>query len=83
MLTAHCASWSLSQGLTDVISVVHVSAYQSSIMEGLVASMGGLDASLSNAASSAIVKSVEVAGKEDVLGDVFGCLLRLWQQQGR
>ena len=73
----------LSQGLADIISVIHVSAYQSSIMEGLVASMGGLDASLSNAASSAIVNNIEGAGNGDVFGDVFGCLLRLWQQQGR
>ena len=47
------------QGLPAVVAILQVPAYQTALLEGLAASIGGLDSSLSKAASAAVLRLVE------------------------
>ena len=46
------------QELQAVAALLVVPEYQAAVLEGLVASMGGLDASLAKAASAALVQTL-------------------------
>lgn len=48
----------LVQGLLGVVALLAVPEYREAVLEGLVASIGGLDASLCNEASSALVAAL-------------------------
>ena len=47
------------QGLPAVVAILQVPAYQTALLEGLAASVGGLDSSLSKAASTAVLRLIE------------------------
>jgi hypothetical protein len=69
-----------------IARLLQVPVYRLHVLEGLVASIGGVDASLSKAASAALLEQLgqqeqapAVAGQ--LQQDVAGLLLRLWQQE--
>ena len=60
------------QGLPAVVAILQVSAYQTALLEGLAASIGGLDSSLSKAASAAVLSLIE---KQPSSGEKQGAAL--------
>ena len=77
------------QGLPAVVAILQVPAYQTALLEGLAASIGGLDSSLSKAASAAVLHLIAqqpssgekqgVALQEQI--EQGGCIQFKWQVQ--
>ena len=49
------------QGLLGVVALLAVPEYREAVLEGLIASIGGLDASLSKEASAALVATLHAS----------------------
>ncbi|KAL0043717.1 hypothetical protein WJX82_009809 [Trebouxia sp. C0006] len=78
---------SVDQGLLGVSALLAVPEYRRAVLEGLVASIGGLDASLCKEASAAFVQTLTAADPEgegcQLLTDVAQALTDLWGQHAR
>ncbi|DBA68172.1 TPA: hypothetical protein ACH3X2_013907 [Trebouxia sp. C0005] len=78
---------SVDQGLLGVSALLAVPEYRRAVLEGLVASIGGLDASLCKEASAAFVQTLTAAGPEgegsQLLADVAQALTDLWGHHAR
>ena len=79
------------QSITSFAALLRLSALRGPLLEGLAASIGGLDASLAAAAASALVEALTAAdstggggeaGPQLLLG-AADCLLDLWSRHAR
>eukprot|EP00891_Asterochloris_glomerata_P000594 jgi/Astpho2/594/Aster-x0445 len=76
----HPAALATLQGLPAVVAILQVPAYQTALLEGLAASIGGLDSSLSKAASAAVLRLVEQHPSSGLADSLLAALHTVWQQ---
>ena len=70
------------EAVSKLASLLPLSPYQAALLEGLIVGIGGVDASLAKAASSALLQQLECSG-QGLEQEVAGKVVALWEKEAR